>query len=78
MEIFSAFLRDFRRTFNPQTEHPWGGVWSATNFYKKYHILIAVVTDVHIGEINDGNLVQLYRIAHTCMERINLKKCLVT
>jgi hypothetical protein len=78
MEIFSAFLRDFRNTFNPQTERPWAGVWSATNFYEKYHILIAVVTDVHLGEINDGNLVELYRIAFACVERIRLKKCLVT
>jgi hypothetical protein len=78
MEIFSAFLRDFRHTFNPQTERPWAGVWSATNFYEKYHILIAVVTDVHLDEINDGNLVELYRIAFACVERIGLKKCLVT
>jgi hypothetical protein len=78
MEIFSAFLRDFRHTFNPQTERPWAGVWSATNFYEKYHILIAVVTDEHIGEINDGNLVKLYTIARMCAERIKLKKCLVT
>ena len=76
MEIFSAFLRDFRNTFNPQTERPWGGVWSATNFYEKYHILIAVVTDEHLGEINDGNLEQLYRIARTCTERINSKRVL--
>ena len=76
MEIFSGFLRDFRNTFNPQTERPWGGVWSATNFYEKYHILIAVVTDEHLGEINDGNLEQLYRIAHTCTERINSKRVL--
>ena len=78
MEIFSAFLRDFRHTFNPDTERPWAGVWSATNFYEKYHILIAVVTDEHIDEINDGNLVELYRIAKACVERIELKKCLVT
>jgi hypothetical protein len=75
MEIFSAFLRDFRHTFNPQTERPWAGLWSATNFYEKYHILIAVVTGVHLGEINDGNLVELYRSARTCTERIGLKKC---
>ena len=78
MEIFSAFLRDFRHTFNPQTERPWAGLWSATNFYEKYHILIAVVTDEHLGEITDSNVVELYRIAKACVERIELKKCLVT
>jgi hypothetical protein len=78
MEIFSAFLRDFRHTFNPQTERPWGGVWSAKNFYEKYHVLIAVVTDEHLDEINDSNVTELYRIAKACVERIELKKCLVT
>ena len=77
MEIFSAFLRDFRHTFNPQTEYPWGGLWSATNFYEKYHILIAVVTDIHLGEITESKITELYRIAHICAERIGLKKCLV-
>jgi len=67
----TEFLRDFRHTFNARTEHPWGGVWSATNFYKKYHIMIAAVTGVHLGEINDGNLVELYRISLAC---IGLKK----
>jgi hypothetical protein len=76
MEIFSAFLRDFRHTFNPQTERPWAGVWSAINFYEKYHILIAVVTDIHIGEINEEKLVELYRIARTCVDRINSKRLL--
>ena len=78
MEIFSAFLRDFRHTFNPETERPWGGVWSATNFYQKYHILIAVVTDEHLDEITDSNVTELYRIAKSCVERIELKKCVVT
>ena len=78
MEIFSAFLRDFRHTFNPQTERPWGGLWSATNFYEKYHILIAVVTDEHLYEITESNVTELYRIANACAERIGLKKCLVT
>lgn len=78
MEIFSAFLRDFRHTFNPQTERPWGGVWSAKNFYEKYHVLIAVVTDEHLDEINESNVKELYRIACACSERIGLKKCLVT
>jgi hypothetical protein len=78
MEIFSGFLRDFRHTFNPQTERPWAGVWSATNFYEKYHILIAVVTDEHLDEITESNVAELYRIAHKCAERIGLKKCLVT
>jgi len=78
MEIFSAFLRDFRNTFNPQTERPWAGVWSAKNFYEKYHILIAVVTDEHLDEINESNVTELYRIANACSERIGLKKCLVT
>ena len=78
MEIFSAFLRDFRHTFNPETERPWGGVWSATNFYEKYHILIAVVTDEHLDEITDSNVTELYRIAKSCVERIELKKCVVT
>jgi hypothetical protein len=78
MEIFSAFLRDFRHTFNPQTERPCAGVWSATNFYEKYHILIAVVTDVHLGEVTETNVTELYRIARACAERITLKKCLVT
>jgi hypothetical protein len=78
MEIFSAFLRDFRHTFNPQTERPWGGLWSASNFYDKYHILIAVVTDEHIDELTEENVAELYKIAHACSERIVLKKCLVT
>ena len=78
MEIFSAFLRDFRHTFNTETERPWEGVWSGINFYEKYHILIAVVTDVHLDEINDGNLVELYKISFACVERIRLKKCLAT
>jgi hypothetical protein len=78
MEIFSAFLRDFRHTFNPQTERPWAGLWSATNFYEKYHILIAVVTDEHIDEITEANVTELYRIARACSERIGLKKSLVT
>ena len=78
MEIFSAFLRDFRHTFNPQTERPWGGEWSATNFYEKYHILIAVVTDEHLGKVTETNVTELYRIALACAERITLKKCLVT
>lgn len=78
MEIFSGFLRDFRNTFNPETERPWGGVWSATNFYEKYHILFAVVTDEHLDEITDSNVTELYRIAKACVERIELKKCLVT
>jgi len=78
MEIFSAFLRDFRHTFNPQTERPWAGLWSATNFYQKYHILIAVVTDEHIDEITEANITELYRIARACNDRIGLKKCLVT
>jgi hypothetical protein len=78
MEIFSAFLRDFRRTFNPQTERPWNGVWSAINFYEKYHILIAVVTDEHLGEITDSNVAELYRISQKCSEHVGLKKCLVT
>lgn len=76
MEIFSAFLRDFRHTFNPQTERPWGGVWSAKNFYEKYHILIAVVTDEHLDEINESNVTELYRIANACTERINSKRIL--
>ena len=71
MEIFSTFLRDFRRTFNPQTKYPWGGVWSATNFYKKYHILIAAVTDLHIRDINDSNLIDLYALAEMTCERIH-------
>jgi hypothetical protein len=70
MEIFSTFLRDFRHTFNPQTKYPWGGVWSATNFYKKYHILIAAVTGLHISEINDSNLVDLFAIAEMTCEKI--------
>jgi hypothetical protein len=74
MEIFSDFLRDFRHTFNPQTERPWGGVWSATNFYMKYHILIAVVTDRHLDQISDSNMVELYRIAKACVERIKEKE----
>lgn len=78
MEIFSGFLRDFRHTFNPQTERPWAGLWSATNFYEKYHILIAVVTDEHLDEITEANVTELYRIARACSERIGLKKCLVT
>ena len=78
MEIFSAFLRDFRHTFNPLTERPWGGLWSASNFYDKYHILIAVVTDEHIDELTEANVTELYKIAHACSERIVLKKCLVT
>jgi hypothetical protein len=78
MEIFSAFLRDFRHTFNTENERPWAGLWSATNFYEKYHILIAVVTDEHLDEITETNVTELYRIAHACTERIALKKCLVT
>ena len=78
MEIFSEFLRDFRHTFNPQTERPWKGVWSAINFYEKYNILIAVVTDEHLGEITDSNVAELYRISQKCSERVGLKKCLVT
>ncbi len=78
MEIFSAFLRDFRHTFNTETERPWEGVWSGINFYEKYHILIAVVTDEHIDKITDSNVTELYRIAKACAERIALKKCLVT
>lgn len=77
MEIFSAFLRDFRHTFNPQTAYPCSGVWSAKNFYEKYHILIAVVTDEHLDEITETNVTELYRIAKACSERIGLKKCLV-
>jgi hypothetical protein len=53
-------------------------VWSAINFYEKYHILIAVVTDEHIDKITDSNVTELYRIAKACAERIGLKKCLVT
>ena len=78
MEIFSAFLRDFRHTFNTETERPWEGVWSGINFYEKYHILIAVVTDEHLDKITDSNVTELYRIAKACAERIALKKCLVT
>jgi len=78
MEIFSAFLRDFRHTFNTETERPWAGLWSATNFYEKYHILIAVVTDEHIDEVTETNVTEMYRIARACSERIGLKKCLVT
>ena len=70
MEIFSGFMRDFRHTFNPQTERPWAGIWSATNFYEKYHLLIAVVTDEHLDEITESNVKDLYRIAHACAERI--------
>jgi hypothetical protein len=71
MEIF---LRDFRNTFNPQTERPWGGVWSATNFYEKHHILIAVLTDAHLGEITEMNISELYRLSVKCVEIINVKK----
>jgi hypothetical protein len=78
MEIFSGFLRDFRHTFNTETERPWAGLWSATNFYEKYHILIAVVTDEHIDEVTETNVTEMYRIARACSERIGLKKCLVT
>ena len=78
MEIFSAFLRDFRHTFNTENERPWAGLWSATNFYEKYHILIAVVTDEHLDEITDSNVTEMYRIAKACAERIGLKKSLVT
>jgi len=78
MEIFSAFLRDFKHTFNTENERPWEGVWSGINFYEKYHILIAVVTDEHLDEITDSNVTELYRIAKACVERIELKKCLVT
>jgi len=74
MEIFSDFLRDFRHTFNAQTERPWGGVWSATNFYAKYHILIAVVTDTHLDQISDSNMVELYRMSRACVERIKEKE----
>jgi hypothetical protein len=78
MEIFSAFLRDFRHTFNTENERPWAGLWSATNFYEKYHILIAVVTDVHLDTITESTVTELYRISKACAERIGLKKCLVT
>jgi hypothetical protein len=53
-------------------------LWSATNFYEKYHILIAVVTDVHLDTITESTVTELYRIAKACAERIGLKKCLVT
>lgn len=78
MEIFSGFNRDFRHTFNPETQRPWAGVWSATNFYKKYHILIAVVTDEHLEEITESNVTELYRISLMCHERIGLKKSMIT
>ena len=78
MEIFSAFLRDFRHTFNTEIERPWEGVWAARNFYEKYHILIAVVTDEHLNEITVSNVTEIYRIAKACAERIGLKKSLVT
>lgn len=74
MEIFSGYLRDFKHTFNSETQRPWAGVWSATNFYEKYHILIAVVTDEHLGEINESNVTELYRISLMCHDRIGLKK----
>lgn len=70
MEIFSGFLRDFRHTFNSQTAYPWAGIWAATHFYEKYHLLIAVVTDEHLDEITESNVKELYRIAHLCAERI--------
>lgn len=73
MEIFSDFLRDFKHTFNPQTQHPWGGMWSANNFYEKYHLLIAVVTDVHLGRITEANVTELYIIAKACKEKILVK-----
>jgi hypothetical protein len=53
-------------------------LWSATNFYEKYHILIAVVTDVHLDTITESTVTELYRISKACAERIGLKKCLVT
>lgn len=72
--MFSGFLRDFKRTFNPQTERPWGGTWSATNFYEKYYMLIAVITDIHLSEITEVNMSELYRLAAFCASRIK-KTC---
>lgn len=57
------FIKDFRNTFNENTEQPWGGVWSASQFYEKHHLFIAVLTHVHLGQVKESNLIELYRLA---------------
>jgi hypothetical protein len=69
-DIYRDILRDFRHTFNSHTKRPWTGVWSAQNFYEKYHLLIAVITDVHLGEICESNLDELYFISEKTYERV--------
>jgi hypothetical protein len=69
-DICRDILRDFRHTFNPQTKLPYGGVWSAGHFYEKYHLLIALVTDVYINKIGESNLEQLYIIAEKTCEKV--------
>lgn len=69
-DIFRDILRDFRHTFNPQTKLPYGGVWSAGHFYEKYHLLIALATDVHLSEIGESNLIQLYTLAEQTCEKV--------
>ena len=43
---------------------------AAGNFYEKYHLLIALVTDVHISEIGESNLVQLYILSDKTCEKV--------
>jgi hypothetical protein len=69
-DIFRDILRDFRNTFNSYTKLPWGGLWSAKNFYEKYHLLIAVVNNVHLGEICESNVSELYILAGNTCERV--------
>jgi hypothetical protein len=64
-----AFTRDFRHTFNEETKQPWGGTWSASQFYEKHHLLIAVLTRVHLGQIKESNLIELYKLAKISLEK---------
>ena len=69
-DICRNILRDFRHTFNTQTRLPFGGLWSAGQFYEKYHLLIALVTDTHIGKICESNLVYFYTLAEKTCEKV--------
>ena len=69
-DIFRDILRDYRHTFNASTGRPWAGLWAAKHFYEKYHLLLAVVTNVHLGEICESNLDELYVIAKKTYERV--------
>ena len=69
------FIKDFKHTFNEETGLPWGGLWSASQFYERHHLFIVVLTHVHLGQVKESNLVELYKLANKTKISLESKRC---